>query len=82
LFNLGEAKQELEVIINQIKNQETPVDKEAIRQRYSQIFWHLATAWNTTDMRLDAVNSLDDDEFVKIGHRLPWLGPEFFIQSH
>ncbi len=75
LVNLDEAKSELESLINEANG--SSINEDQVMRRYYEIFKHLSLAWNSREMTLDELNSLDTQLFDKLGSTLPPLGPRF-----
>lgn len=65
LLHLEEAKEELEKIISEIKNN-TEYDEVEFYIRMQHLYNHINTAWNTRNIAKNRLNKISEKDFYEL----------------
>jgi hypothetical protein len=59
MYDLDDAREDLESLLTEMRNNDAEVDEEYFRIRLSHIYWHLNRAWNHRDVPDDLLETDD-----------------------
>jgi hypothetical protein len=57
MYDLDDARDDLENLLTEMRNDGAKVDEEYFRIRLSHIYWHLNRAWNCRDVPDDLLET-------------------------
>ena len=59
MYDLDDAREDLESLLTEMRNDDAEVNEEYFRIRLSHIYWHLNRAWNRRDVPDDLLETDD-----------------------